>query len=101
MHQSSARSSQRDAANEEDGQHNVGKERGEVDNLAGALDALHYDEEDNGPGQHQAEHDPPLEATRLIHGRCRIQGGAVPEVRRLRGFGALLQLKSCAVQWTR
>jgi len=100
VHQASSGSSQRNAADEEDGQHNVGEQRGEIDHFARALDALHHDEEDNGPGEHQAEHDPPLEATGLVHGGGCIQGGAVPEVRRLRGLGALLQLKACAVQRT-
>lgn len=90
VHQPGSGAAQRNPTNEEDGQHDVGEEGGEVDHLARALDALHHDEEDNGPGEQQAEHNPPLEAAGLVHRGSGVQGGAVPEVRRLRGLGALL-----------
>lgn len=97
MHQASTGTAQRDAAYEEDGEHNVGEQGGEVDHLAGTLDALHNDEEYDGPGQQQAQHNPPLEAAGLIHRWGSVQCGAIPEVRCLRRLGALLQLKATTV----
>lgn len=72
MSNSCTSSGQSDAADEEDGEHDVGEERREVDDLAGALDPLHYDEEDDCPGEQEAQHDPPFEAARVIDGRADV-----------------------------
>lgn len=100
VHQAGTRSPECYAPYEEDGQHNVGEQGGEVDHLAGALDALHHDEEDNGPGEEQAEDNPPLQAAGLVHRGCRIQGGSIPEVLCLRWLGAFLQLESRSIGGT-
>lgn len=92
MNEAVTRAGQRKSSDEEDGEHDVGEHRREVDHLARRLDALHGNEEDDDPGQQQAQHDPPLEATGLLHGHRGVQGGAVPEVGGLRRDDALLHL---------
>lgn len=60
--------------------------------LAGALYALHDDEEDGDPGKQKAENYPPLDPTRRVHGRRNVEGGAIPEVSRL---ATLLTFRNC------
>lgn len=60
--------------------------------LAGALYALHDDEEDGDPGKQKAENYPPLDTTRRVHGRRNVEGGAIPEVSRL---ATLLTFRNC------
>ena len=55
-----------DPSEEEDGENHVGEEGGEVDDLAGAGDALHEDEIDEDPGRDQAEDAPVLQTSDIV-----------------------------------
>ena len=55
-----------DSSEEEDGEDHVGEEGGEVDDLAGAGDALHEDEIDEDPGGDQAEDAPVLQTSDIV-----------------------------------
>ena len=55
-----------DAPEEEDGEDDVGEESCEVDDLAGAGDALHEDEIDEDPGGDQAEDAPVLQTSDIV-----------------------------------
>ena len=55
-----------DSSEEEDGEHHVGEEGGEVDDLAGAGDSLHEDEIDEDPGEDQTENIPILESSNIV-----------------------------------
>lgn len=57
--------------------------------LARALDPLHHDEEDYDPRKEEAQHDPPSRSARVLNGDSCVESGAVPEVRRSRGFVTL------------
>ena len=66
MGQPSGGALQSDASEEEDGEDDVGEESCEVDDLAGAGDALHEDEIDEDPGRDQAEDAPVLQTSDII-----------------------------------
>ena len=66
MSQASSGSLQGDPSEEEDGEDHVGEEGGEVDDLAGAGDALHEDEIDEDPGGDQAENIPVLQSSNIV-----------------------------------
>ena len=53
-------------ANEQDDEHQVGEEGGEVDHLAGRLDAPDEAEADHQPGGQQAQAEVPLEAAQVV-----------------------------------
>ena len=55
-----------DPSEEEDGEDHVGEEGGEVDDLAGACDALHEDEIDEDPGGDQTENIPVLQSSHIV-----------------------------------
>ena len=55
-----------DPSEEEDGEDHVGEEGGEVDDLAGAGDALHEDEIDEDPGGYQTENVPVLQPADIV-----------------------------------
>lgn len=52
--------------------------------LSWALNAFHHDKENGYPRQQETYYDPPPGYSRIFDARGSIQGGAVPEVRRLR-----------------
>ena len=66
MDKTSRGSLESDPSEEEDGEDHVGEEGGEVDDLAGAGDALHEDEIDEDPGGDQAEDAPVLQTSDII-----------------------------------
>ena len=76
--QSRSRSRQGEASDQEDGEHDVGEERGEVDDVARGLDALHGDQEHDDPSGQQAEHHPPPDAVESVDVRGDVQRLAVP-----------------------
>ena len=55
-----------DPSEEEDGEDQVREEGGEVDDLAGAGDALHEDEIDEDPGGDQTENIPVLQSSNIV-----------------------------------
>ena len=55
-----------DPSEEEDGENHVGEESGEVDDLAGAGNALHQDQVYEDPGHDQAENVPVLDSPNII-----------------------------------
>ena len=55
-----------DPSEEEDSEDHVGEEGGEVDDLAGAGDALHEDEIDEDPGGDQTENIPVLQSANIV-----------------------------------
>ena len=57
---------QSDSSKEEDGEDDVGEESCEVDDLAGAGDALHEDEIDEDPGGDQTENIPVLQSAHIV-----------------------------------
>ena len=66
MDKTGRRSLQSDSSEEEDGEDDVGEESCEVDDLAGAGDALHEDEIDEDPGGDQAEDAPVLQTSDIV-----------------------------------
>ena len=66
MDKTGRRSLQSDSSEEEDGEDDVGEESCEVDDLAGAGDALHEDEIDEDPGGYQAENVPVLQSANIV-----------------------------------
>ena len=76
--QSRSRSRQGEASDQEDGEHDVGEERGEVDDVARGLDALHGDQEHDDPSGQQAEHHPPPDAVESVDVGGDVQRLAVP-----------------------
>ena len=66
MDQTGRGSLESDSSEEEDGEDHVGEEGGEVDDLAGAGDALHEDEIYEDPGGYQAENVPVLQSTDIV-----------------------------------
>ena len=59
-------SGKRQSTDQEDGQDEIGEEGGEVDDLAEALHAFQQSEEDDGPGQSEAEHELGAEASNVL-----------------------------------
>lgn len=68
MTQSVHGSLERQASDQENGEHHIRKERGEVDYLAGRLYPLHDYEVDDDPRDDQAEQHPPLDTSEISHG---------------------------------
>ena len=66
MDQPGRSSLESDSSEEEDGEDHVGEEGGEVDDLAGAGDALHEDEIDEDPGGYQTENVPVLQSANIV-----------------------------------
>ena len=66
MGQPSGGALQSDASEEEDGEDDVGEESCEVDDLAGAGDALHEDEIDEDPGGDETENIPVLQPSNIV-----------------------------------
>ena len=80
MGQSRACPGQSESPNQEDGENDVGEDGCEVDDVAGGLDALHGDEEDDDPGGQQAEAHPPTDPVERVDVGGNVQSLAVPDL---------------------
>lgn len=78
MSQPCTGSGESETPDEEDGEDYVGEEGREVDYVAGGLDALHGDEEDDDPGGQEAEEHPPANPVERVDVRRNVQSLAVP-----------------------
>ena len=72
---------ERDPADEEDDENDVGEGGGEVDDLAWGLDAFHKTEEHEGPGEEQAQGQLPADHARFSD-VARFVQHAIPEIPR-------------------